>query len=143
MKIFLDVNVIVDYVTSGDSFGMEAAEILSLAKRGDFIAVTDPNTFVIAFFRMNKIIQDPVRCKQILGEVRKLISCAVMDERILDSALLRSVPTDLEDGVQIEAAINCKADVFVTNDKKLLKIKDLKVMTTARFLKERPFESKE
>jgi len=140
MKVFLDVNVIVDYVTSGERFGAEVAEIITLAKHGEFEAVTDPNTFVIAFFRMNKMVKDPARCKKILIEVRKIVGCIKMNAKTLDPALKREKPADLEDGVQIEAALACKADVFLTNDRKLFKTKELNVMTTEHFLKQRPYE---
>ncbi|TXF89504.1 PIN domain-containing protein [Neolewinella aurantiaca] len=141
MKVFLDVNVIVDYVTSGERFGAEAAEIITLAKHGEFEAVTDPNTFVIAFFRMNRLIKDPARCKEILIEVRKIIGCVDMNAKTLGLALTREKPKDLEDGVQIEAALACKADMFLTNNKKLLKTKEFSVMTTEHFLKQTPYKS--
>ncbi|MFK8163895.1 MAG: type II toxin-antitoxin system VapC family toxin [Lewinella sp.] len=140
MIVYLDVNVVVDYVTSGERFGTEAAEVLTFAKRGNFVVVTDPNTFVIAFFRMNKIVKNPEKCKRILSEVRKMVKCVKMDAKILDLGLGRVIPADLEDGVQIEAALAAKANVFLTNNKKLLKLKDLKVMTTEKFLKTRPFK---
>jgi predicted nucleic acid-binding protein len=140
MIVYLDVNVVVDYVTSGERFGTEAAEVLTFAKQGDFLAVTDPNTFVIAFFRMNKIVKNPERCKKILSEVRKMVECVKMNADILDLGLGRVIPADLEDGVQIEAALAAKADIFLTNDKKLLKLKDLKVMTTEKFLQTQPFK---
>lgn len=139
MKVYLDVNVIVDYITSGERFGTQAAEVITLAKQSAFEAVTDPNTFVIAFFRMNKIIRNPTRCKKILTEVRKIIGCVNMDGATLDLALKRGKPRDLEDSVQIEAALKCKADIFLTNDKKLLKIKAINALTTEQFLKIRPY----
>ena len=139
MIVYLDVNVIVDFVTSGERFGAEAAEVLTFAKQEAFVAVTDPNTFVIAFFRMNKIVKNSEKCKKILTEVRKMVTCVKMDAKILDLGLGRVKPADLEDGVQIEAALAAKADIFLTNDKKLLKLKDLKVMTTEKFLQTRPF----
>ncbi|WP_020568502.1 type II toxin-antitoxin system VapC family toxin [Neolewinella persica] len=140
MIVYLDVNVIVDYVTSGERFGREVAEVLTFAKQGDFVVVTDPNTFVIAFFRMNKMVKNPEKCKRILSEVRKMVGCVNMDAKILDLGLGREIPVDLEDGVQIEAALAAKADIFLTNNKKLLKLKDLKVMTTEKFLQTRPFK---
>ena len=89
---------------------------------------------------MNKIIKDSEKCKKILSEVRKMVECVKMDAEILDLGLGREIPADLEDGVQIEAALAAKADIFLTNDKKLLKLKDLKVMTTEKFLQTRPFK---
>jgi len=140
MIVYFDVNVIVDFVTSGERFGAEAAEVITFAKQGDFVALTDPNTFVIAFFRMNKIVKNPEKCKKILSELRKMVKCIKMDAMTLDLGLARAKPADLEDGVQIEAALAAKADIFLTNDKNLLKLKDLKVMTTEKFLQTLPFK---
>ncbi|MEL7163252.1 MAG: hypothetical protein AAFN92_21015, partial [Bacteroidota bacterium] len=52
----------------------------------------------------------------------------------LDEALTLTEPADLEDGYQVVLAQKCGAEVFITNDHKLLRVKSIKMQTTAQFL---------
>lgn len=135
MKVYLDVNVILDFLLAREDFGMEVAEIISLSKNEGFEIITSPNSLVIAFAKLKKEIPDPQHVKHSLALFRKLVTCVSLEGSDLDRAIAREIPRDLEDGVQLELALKCKADILLTNDKKGFRTQEIKVMNTANFLR--------
>lgn len=137
MRVYLDVNVLIDLSIGRAPYGLEAAEAITVAQMNDMQIVTSPNSFVIAFFYARKQGLSPQFAKHSLALTRRMVDCVTVDAQVVDTALSRPIPKDLEDGVQIEAAIAAGADIFLSNDKKFLKLKgeSIRMLSTAQFVK--------
>lgn len=136
MRVYLDVNIMLDYVIGRDPGGLDAASVVSIAQLKKMQLITSPNSFVMCYYYVRKLKERSDHIKHSLALIRKIIDCVDMNGQIIDSAISRKIPNDLEDGVQVEAAIAARAQIFITNDKQLrrLKTKDLEMMFPAEFM---------
>lgn len=136
MRVYLDVNIMLDYVLGRKPGGLDAASVVSIAQLNKMHLVTSPNSFVMCYFYVRKLKEKPEHIKHTLALIRQIIDCVDMNGQIVDAAISRKIPKDLEDGVQVEAAITAQAQVFITNDKQLrkMKIDNLQMMFPKEFM---------
>ncbi|MTB52410.1 PIN domain-containing protein [Lewinella sp. W8] len=131
---FLDTNIILDYVLGRVPFYHDALQILSLAKSEQLRCLANPNSFTIAYFYLKKDGHDSWEIKHKFALLRQVIECASIDAAVLDSALTLKRPKDLEDGVQLAAALAEGADVLITRDVKGFPKDKLLIQTPKQFL---------
>lgn len=136
MRVYLDVNIMLDYVIGRKPGGLNAASVVSVAQLKKMHLVTSPNSFVMCYYYVRKLKERSDHIKHSLALIRQLIDCVDMNGQIIDAAIQRKIPEDLEDSVQVEAAIASQADIFITNDKKLRKTKagNLEMMFPLEFI---------
>ncbi|MEM9929273.1 MAG: putative toxin-antitoxin system toxin component, PIN family [Bacteroidota bacterium] len=135
IKVYLDVNVLMDFFLVRDLHFMPAAEILTLAKEKKIEAVVDARTFVFTFFHLKKKLGDSEKAKVILRKALPSLTIVSLTKTNLEQALDRELPRDLEDGAQLELALSAKADFLITGDKKGFKTKEIAVKSAPEFLK--------
>ncbi|MEO0733339.1 MAG: PIN domain-containing protein [Bacteroidota bacterium] len=134
MKVFLDVNVLIDYVVGRGAANQEALQIMTLARSNKFVVMSTPNAFVVAYYKINKHLKDPRKTREILLKLREFVQCSTTDADLIDKALSTQVPPDFEDVFQQEAAKRAGADLLVTNDKKFLKDATIRASSAKDFL---------
>ena len=106
-KVFLDTNIFIDIIKRNkDKYQMLV---------GNEIYVS-PLSFHIAFYSL-KVKTPNISILKSLDN----FSLVNLDEKILKQAL-NSPTTDLEDNIQLHSAVKANCDIFLTNDKKLLKM---------------------
>ncbi len=135
MKIFLDINVVMDYFLVREPHFLPAAEIFTLAKTNQVEVIVDARTIIFTFFHLSKVLQDKAAVKAKLRAVCDDLTIVSLDRGNLIDALEREVPADLEDGAQLEMALSSGANILVSGDKKGFRTKEIKVMSSLVFLK--------
>lgn len=135
MKIFLDINIVMDYFLVREPHFLPAAEIFTLAKTGQVEVIVDARTMTFTFFHLNKVLKDKAAVKAKLRAVCDDLTIISLDRENLINALDREVPADLEDGAQLEMALSSDAKILVSGDKKGFRTKEIKVMSSLEFLR--------
>lgn len=136
MRVFIDVNVFMDFVLGRTPFYSDATQIMTMAMHKDIECATSPNSFPFVFHHYQKDFKSssPKDLKHRLAIIRKYVHCQTLDGKVIDAALSLKKPLDLEDGVITRLAIDFKADVLISRDKSLLKTLLIKAMTPKQFL---------
>lgn len=130
-KVFVDTNVIIDFLCQRDG-ALKAAEILQLSEKGvvrNFVSVlTMANVAYILrkVFRQQDLIMH-------LASLSEILNILPMDENQFKMALTIDGP-DFEDILQeVCAEANC-CDVIVTNNKKHFSFSSIPIYTPSEFL---------
>lgn len=127
MKIFLDTNVVAEYIEVR-SEAQTIMHILETSALGNQFFISEGSFYTLSYLvdklmRRNNIY-NPERVekdKEILRGVLDLFRVAHAGETGLKKILDDNTFTDLEDGFQYQAALACQADVLLT-----INIKDFK-----------------
>lgn len=130
-RIFLDTNVIIDYVMRRDNCEyMDMLIQLSLDKND--ILCTSLLSFANMAYIFRKLSHE--ERKQIFSVLRRFISIIPADEQQFDKALERKV-TDFEDYLQYQAAVANGCTHIITNNKKhFVEFSSLPVLTAAEYV---------
>jgi len=122
MKLFLDTNIIVDFLTERDVFYDLAAQVVNLADSGEAELCCSALSFATIFYLVRPVKGKEVTLKM-LREFSKICEVSSVDSGIVDAALY-STFKDFEDAIQYFCALNAGADIIVTRN-----IKDFKDAT--------------
>ena len=116
MKVFLDTNVLIDFIAHREGFYPAAANIVNLGIKGDVELYTTPLTYATCIFVARKVLgyEGVVKAMQILDNY---LHVTTMDETQCHHALFSQTP-DFEDMLQFESAYAAGCDVIVTRNKK-------------------------
>lgn len=116
-KLYLDVNIILDFLLQRHPFYVDAGHLLSLAYEGKIAVYTPPNSFIFAFYQMHYAGTTPEDARHKLAILRKSVNCVTVTDDIIDASIRRLQPDDLEDAYQIEVAASIGADYLITRDR--------------------------
>jgi predicted nucleic acid-binding protein len=114
-KIFLDANVIIDYLNIDSKDHSVARLCLQIVRTYYAKPVVSPFTVLIANFLAGKFIKDKkghrLQMQTVFSafEITPVKSSAVLD--VFESSFL-----DLEDGLQYQCALSAKANAIITKD---------------------------
>lgn len=132
MRIFVDTNVVMDFLARRGDFYEPAAIIFQLAKEGTVRLVASSLTIVNCAYLMQRIYGKRDTLQKLAKFVR-LLEVSAIDQGIIDRAMAGD-PYDFEDAVQYQSALLGQADVILTRDKKGFQGFDLPVMSPVEFL---------
>jgi len=132
--LFIDTDVIIDFLIDRKPFSREAAIIFTLIEqkklKGHVSSLTFSNLYYVLrkFNTHKKVISN-------LDSLSKLIDILKVDDQIIRKAI-GSLFLDFEDSIQYFSAFESKkAEVIITRNIKDYKNSDLPVMTPGDFLK--------
>jgi predicted nucleic acid-binding protein len=132
--LFIDTDVIIDFLTDRKPFSREDAIILTLIEqkklKGYVSSLTFSNLYYVLrkFESHNKIISK-------LDSLSKMVSILKVEEQTIKNALLSGFK-DFEDSIQYFCATdNKRVDVIITRNTKDYKNSSIPVMTPGDFLK--------
>ena len=132
MKVFLDANVILDYLTDRQPFADDAESVIEFCASEGNVGKITTLTACNAVYILAKVIG-----KQLAEEkIRELIDLVglvgVAPESVSDNLAANHV--DFEDSVQLSEAVKWSADVIVTRDKNGFRDSPIPVFTPADFI---------
>jgi predicted nucleic acid-binding protein len=137
MIVYLDMNIVFDYLVGRQPYGQEAAQILTLLRNEKIDVFMAPNAIIMAFAILrqqpNRMSHEQIKHSLIL--FRKLVGCVPVNNDDVDAALSSSDPDDLEDGFQIVLAKKCGATVIISNDRSGFRDSPIEVMNSKTFLR--------
>lgn len=131
MKVFLDTNILMDFVENRES--REYAEtIIELGKTGAIQLFASYLSFAnMGYILRRRSKEDRYR---LLSSVRNIVTVLPCDDKQLDEALASPV-NDYEDMLQYQCAVAAGCDVIVTNNKSdFYEFCELPFLTSEEFL---------
>mgnify|MGYP003297298177 CR=1 FL=1 len=116
MKVFLDTNVVIDYLAKRQPFAEDANRMITLCcQRGDELCMS-----ALSFTTVYYVLKKQYGHQQLLtllSDMCHLLTVCAVDGQIMQQALLSGF-TDFEDAVQCYTASACNASVIVTRNVK-------------------------
>ncbi len=131
-KIFLDTNIIIDFLGEREVFYEPAAKIMTLADRKKIKIFTSPSSISNSYYLLSKY----ENTKTALEKIRKfkvLCSISLMDDEVVEKAI-NSDFKDFEDAMQYFSALASHCDLIVTRNEKDFKNAMIPVMNGESYL---------
>jgi predicted nucleic acid-binding protein len=131
MKVFIDTNVLIDFIARRELFYQDAASLINLGIRGEIELYATPLTYATCVFVSQKVLgyDGVIKALQIL---ESYISIVEMNATQCHHALFSNMP-DYEDMLQFEAAYEAGCDLIITRNKKHFPSEGLQVLEPAEF----------
>jgi predicted nucleic acid-binding protein len=131
-RVFLDTNVILDFLDGRKGFYKSAAEIITLADNGNITIIASP----VSFVNINYILTRTGTAGNILDKLKKfkIISEVCTVDGITIEKALYSPFSDFEDAVQYYGALDSKCDIIITRNGKDFKESAIPVMNPNEYL---------
>ncbi len=131
-KVFLDTDVILDFLLARDPFAMDAARIITLSERGKIKAYTTALVFANAYYILRKLASH----KKVVEKLLQLSLLIEIIELSRSSVLLalQSDFSDFEDALQSFSAVAGKVKIIITRNVKDYKYSELAVVSPDMYL---------
>ena len=131
-KIFLDTNIILDFLGEREGFYEASAKIMTLADKKKIQVYTSPSSisnvfYVLAKYENSKIALEKIR------KFKLLCSMSVMDDEVLEKAI-NSDFKDFEDAMQYFSALASNCNIIITRNEKDFKNAMIPVMNAESYL---------
>lgn len=134
MRVFVDTNVVVDFLGKREPFFDAAAIIFEMERMGIIDIVVSSLTIVNCVYILSKTFSKEVMLRKMNGFCR-LLKISPIDKSVIINAL-SLYPNDFEDAVQFESAISYQPDIIITRDRKGYSDFAIPVMTPDEFVAE-------
>jgi predicted nucleic acid-binding protein len=132
--LFIDTDVIIDFLIDRKPFSREAAIIFTLIEQKKLKGFSSSLTFSNLYYVLRKIgSHNKVISK--LDSLSKMVGILKVEEQTIKNALSSGFP-DFEDSIQYFSAVDSKKiDVIITRNIRDFKKSEIPVMTPGDFLK--------
>jgi len=132
MNVFLDTNVVIDFMCEREGFFDDAAAIFSMIEDKRITASVSALTIVNCAYILKKAFSSDIMLEKV-ETLCQMFNVTPIDRSQLTGAVeLR--PYDYEDAVQYLSALPSRPDVIITRDKRGFNDFDILVMTPAEFV---------
>ena len=128
MKLFLDTNIVIDFLSGREPFADDAIALFQLADNHEVELVVSDLTLVNTVYVLQRLHNPIESIYEALNNIRPLISIVPIGESVIDMCLQHR-SNDFEDEVQYFAAVNAEVDYIVTRNKKDFDFGDEAVVT--------------
>jgi predicted nucleic acid-binding protein len=132
-KIFLDANVIIDFLNKSSLYHQEAKETLTIIRKHygkPFISTT---TFAMAYYTFGKFISKKPGLNKIIKAIFSQFEFTTENHRIMNEVLGSKFP-DLEDALQYFSAVSLPVDLIITRDVHGYYLSEIPVLLPAEFI---------
>lgn len=131
-KVFLDTNIVIDFLGERQEFYEAAAKVLSLADKKKIKIYTSPTSISNSYYLLSKF----EGTRAVLEKIRKLkliCSISIMDDEVIEKAI-NSDFKGFEDAMQYFSAIATKCDIIITRNERDFRTALIPVMNAKSFL---------
>ncbi|MFA5819644.1 MAG: PIN domain-containing protein [Bacteroidales bacterium] len=133
-NLFIDTDVIIDFLIDRKPYSREAAIIFTLIDRKKLKGYASSLTFSNLYYVLHKI-EPHKKVISKLDSISNLLTILKVDEQMIRDAI-DSGFSDFEDSIQYFCALDCKKiEVIITRNTRDYKNSDLTVMSPGDFLK--------
>jgi len=133
-NLFIDTDIIIDFLTDRKPYSREAAIIFTLIDQKKLKGYASSLTFSNLFYVLRKL-EPPKKVIAKLDSLSKLLTVLKVDDQNIRDAIETGFP-DFEDSIQYFCALDCKKiEVIITRNTKDYKKSSLPVMIPDDFLK--------
>ena len=134
MKVFIDTNVVVDFLGKREPFFDAAAFIIEMGKIGKIDMIVSSLTIVNCAYILRKQFSNEIMLDKI-ENFCQILKISPIDKNVILKAISLRLP-DFEDTVQYFSALFYKPDVIITRDKRGFLDLELPIMTPDEFIAE-------
>lgn len=131
-KVFLDVNIVIDFLGERDNFYKPAAKVLTLADKKKIKVYTSATSISTTYYLLAKYENTKIALEKI-RRFKMLSSIAIMDDEVIEKAM-NSDFKDFEDAMQYYSAIASNCDLIITRNEKAFKNALIPVMNAESYL---------
>lgn len=131
-RIFLDTNIVLDFLGERAGFYDAAAKVISLADKKEITVLVSPVSLSTAYYILCKYENSKVALEK-CRKFKLLCNIATMDDDVVEKALISSF-VDFEDALQHHSALASRADFLLTRNLKDFKDAMLPVMDAESYL---------
>ncbi len=131
-KIFLDTNIVIDFLSEREKFYQPSAKIMTLADKKKIKIFTSPISIASTYYILSKY----ETAKLALEKIRKfkvLCSISKMDDEVIEKSL-NSDFKDFEDALQYFCALASNCELIVTRNERDYKNPLIPVMNAESYL---------
>ena len=139
MKVFIDTNILIDFLAARQPFAEDAIALFQLADNGEIELMVSDLTIVNTIYILRRMHYDLPEIYDALDGIRPLLTITSMGAAIIDRCLQHR-SDDFEDEMQYLSAVEAKADNIVTRNKKDFDFGDNAVVTPREFFNEQNIE---
>jgi len=132
MKLFLDTNVMLDFLGERDPFYISSAKIATLADKRSLTIIVSALSYATVSYFLTKY-EGLERTKDKLRKFKVISEICELDELIIEKGL-NSEFSDFEDSLQYFSALRTECDIIITRNAKDFKKSQIPVMTPDEFL---------
>lgn len=133
MKVFLDTNILIDFLSKRPPFTQEAVEIFQLSENRKIQLFTSTHVIATTHYVLKKFVEDAV-LRQTLSEISEILTVVDVTGSALKTAL-KSSHKDFEDAIQIATAQEIKSlDYIITRNLKDFKTSDIPAISILELL---------
>ncbi len=132
-KVFLDTNVIIDFLGERENFYEPAAKILTLADKKKIKIFTSPISISNTYYLISKYENSKIALEKI-RRFKVLCAISTINDEVIEKAI-NSDFKDFEDALQYFSAIASNCDLIITRNEKDFKNALLPVINPETYLK--------
>ncbi len=132
MKVFLDTNVMLDFLGEREPFYLTSAKIATLADKRKIEIVVSALSYVTVSYFLTKY-EGIEKTKDKLRKFKIISKICELDEKIIEKGL-NSNFSDYEDSLQYFSALRMECDILITRNGKDFKGVRIPVLTPNEFL---------
>ncbi|MBR4735262.1 MAG: PIN domain-containing protein [Bacteroidales bacterium] len=118
MKVYIDTNILLDWIVCDRPCKEQSEAILSAAKKKNFKLLVSTQSIIDAHYTVKKMGVDYESFKRYIDQLLLFAEITAIDWLDLSWAMTFH-SEDLEDDAQYASAYNAVCDYFITRDKKL------------------------
>lgn len=139
MKVFIDTNILIDFLAAREPFAEEAMALFQLADNDEIELMVSDLTIINTIYILRRMHYGLSEIYDSLDNIRPLLTITSMGATVVDRCLQHR-SDDFEDVMQYFSAIDANADYIITRNKKDFDFGDSAVMTPQEFFKEQNIE---
>lgn len=132
-KVFVDTNIILDWLGKREPFFKYAKELFLKGEKKEIEVLVSTISFINTQYILRKQIGKE-KAKQTLAAMRTICTVCSSGEKEIDLALVSSF-TDFEDAFQYYSALNNVAKVIITRNPKNFASSEIPIMSAEEYLK--------
>lgn len=132
MNVFLDTNVVVDFMGEREGFFNDAATIFAMIEDRKITASASALTIVNCAYILKKAFSTDIMLEKVEALCQMLNVTPIGRNQLMNAVQLK--PYDYEDAVQYLSAMPYRPDVIITRDKRGFNDFEIQVMTPAEFV---------
>ena len=102
MKVFLDTNILIDFLANHPPFTSEALEIFVLSEGGEIQLFTSTYSIATTHYILKKTVSE-THLRHLLSEIPEIVTVLDITQTIVKTSL-KSAHRDFEDAIQIGCA---------------------------------------
>lgn len=131
-KLFLDTNIVVDFLGEREEVYRSAARVMTLADQKKIKIFTTSNTISTSYYLLSKY-ESPKAALEKIRKFKVLCSVSAMSDEVIDKVIASDFK-DFEDAIQYFSAIATHCDLIITRNGKDFKNALIPVMNAESFL---------